>query len=875
MRSGNKKFAKKAVCWILSLAMVLAFIPFSSFAADDNSDSDVEAAGLIYNQITLAKAAVEKTVEAQNFWGSVLEQAGKKALIKSKEAVDFAGFIGSELYTKGVWSQWAKWGKLVNSDLPEKLFFWPGVQAYKGFALGVEKFQDIGEDAMQALAGMLLFVPVAAGNAAKQVGEVNEKIGSQSLMTAKQIGNLNNILEKLAVEAAKKAGKQVSDVNAVIGKQALQAAGFSALIAKQIPAEIAKQVKTWKDLENVIKSMKLPYFEGPECTLPDLDWMKALYPDLDWAKVFKLANFNPCDFGLDKITGEWAKIPFEKLMKILKAASQLGTNIDLNKIFPVWDWQGKFPVCDWSKCNFKCWGDMINLDFIKYLKGLKFPIDCFGFKLNIPEVDFSKCNIPGVDLSALKNLVPPCGFMLPTYQTEITSVTAEPVKANDKAIHDGLLENIGGYTLADKDGFVVFDKDGKAKVLYRVVVSGTPGATFSLEDENAKLVFAPLNALGVPVAVQHVDGSIKGYIPFTHALTDNVTLYVAKDYDESDVLAADKYSKYSYLPLHFVTKSNTSLVKVDNELPNGMAYVAGNPVKLIYVLNGGTPEYAPEVVEDGSVVTVDKVPVREGYTWLGWYLDKDCTKPVENGKVKINGDTTIYAGWSVTPVPEWLNGNDHFAYMIGYPDGYVKPGKAITRAEAATIFFRLLKHEYRIKYLTKSNPFNDVKAGSWYNTAVSTLAAMGIIQGRTPTTFAPNECISRAEFITMCTRFDTSISVGSSNLKDIQGTWAEAYINKAVRLGWVGGYMDKTFLPDQCIIRAEVATIINRILHRLPDEISDLLSGMITWPDNTPSDWFYLPMQEATNSHNAKYDTETTEYWTELIANKDWTEYQD
>ena len=909
MRSGNKKFAKKAVCWILSLAMVVVFIPFSSFATEKETN-DVEAAGFITNQILMsqiiAKEATENAFKATAFWGGVLANANKQELIKTKEAVDLAHFIGGDLATKGLWAQWAAWGKILNSDLPEKLLFWPGVaakQAFDGFTVPVRKFNEIGEDAMQALAGMLMFSTLSVDNTAKmtaaQLDSAVKMLGNQALMANKAAGDLakanllfagkqaGDFIKALEAQALK-AGKQAGDIAALLNGQALKAGelatmlgagaligagGATALIATQIPAAIAKQVKTWGDLESAIKDLKLPFFEMPKVTIPDLEWMKLLYPKLDWTKVFELAKFDPAKFGLDKISGEWAEIPFDIFMNILKEASKLGQNIDLNNILPRWNWQGKYLVCDWAKYNFKCWGDLINLDFMSYLKNLQFPIDSLGFKLILP--DLSKLNLPGLDPAILKNLVPPCGFMLPMFQTEITSVTGTPVKSTEIEAVNGLLENLGGYTLADKDGYVVFDKDGKAKVLYKVVVQGTPGATFSLENENAKLVFAPLNALGVPVATQLGDGSIKGYIPLTHAATGNVTLYVAKDYTPGDVKAPDKYSKNSYLPLHFIVKSNTSLVKIaDQSAPTAMVYVDNQPtVTLSFDTNGGN-EIAAQTYPKGSTVTVNAQPFKAGNTFKGWFYDEALTLPVGKDGFVINEDTTIYAKWAETPVPEWLNGTDHIAYLIGYPDGYVKPGKFMTRAEVATVLFRLLKDEYRTKYLTKSNKFDDVKAGAWYNTAISTLAAMGILNGRTDTLFAPNAIVTRGEFITMCARFDSSISEGSSYFKDTLGNWAKEYVDKIFTLGWAGNTLDGYFLPNNSIPRSEVATIINRILQRIPGGTSDLLDNMVKWPDNNVGDWYYLAMQEATNSHKAEYKADGTEKWTELVPNVDWKKYE-
>ena len=293
---------------------------------------------------------------------------------------------------------------------------------------------------------------------------------------------------------------------------------------------------------------------------------------------------------------------------------------------------------------------------------------------------------------------------------------------------------------------------------------------------------------------------------------------------------------------------------------------------LEYESNGGT-EYNDERYPRNKVVDLDKVPTREGYTFTGWYADEELTERIT--EIKMTSDKTVYAGWEATGVPDWLNGDDHFAYVIGYPDGMVKPQNNISRAEVATIFFRLLKPEIRDKYLTQTNQFTDVSGSAWYNTAVSTMAALDIVKGRTPTTFVPDAPITRAEFAAVCARFDTHLRDGDSDFSDISGHWAEAEIERAATLGWINGYPDGTFRPDNAITRAEAMTMINRVLQRLPEDEDDLLPDMNVWPDNQPQDWYYLAVQEATNSHDfdRKHDG-VHEHWTDMNADPNWTQYQ-
>ena len=293
---------------------------------------------------------------------------------------------------------------------------------------------------------------------------------------------------------------------------------------------------------------------------------------------------------------------------------------------------------------------------------------------------------------------------------------------------------------------------------------------------------------------------------------------------------------------------------------------------LTYESNGGT-EYNSERYTRNTVVELDKVPTREDYTFTGWYADKELTDRIT--EIKMTSNKTVYAGWEITGIPDWLNGDDHFAYVIGYEDGTVRPESNISRAEVATIFFRLLDPEIREENLTDENTFADVGKGIWYNQAISTMAALGIVNGRTDTAFEPDAPITRAEFAAICARFDTNKRDGDSNFTDISGHWAEAEIERAATLGWINGYEDGTFRPDAEITRAEAMTLINRVLQRLPETADDLLDDMTVWPDCQPNAWYYLAVQEATNSHDFdRKDDGVHESWTALTEAPDWEQYQ-
>ena len=292
---------------------------------------------------------------------------------------------------------------------------------------------------------------------------------------------------------------------------------------------------------------------------------------------------------------------------------------------------------------------------------------------------------------------------------------------------------------------------------------------------------------------------------------------------------------------------------------------------LHYESNGGTA-YKDERCSSGTKVTLDKTPTRESYTFTGWYSDKALTQKITS--VTMNSDKTVYAGWEATGVPDKLNGDDHFAYVIGYPDGKVHPEGNISRAETATIFFRLLKSDIRDGNLTADNEFSDVSDGQWHNKAISTMAKLGIVKGRRADRFDPDASITRAEFAAICARFSTRPVENSGSFSDISGHWAENEIERAAAFGWISGYPDGTFRPDARITRAEAMTMINRVLCRMPQSESDLLNSMVTWPDNKPSDWHYLAVQEATNSHDFDRQGEVGESWTKLTSVPDWTRYQ-
>ena len=297
--------------------------------------------------------------------------------------------------------------------------------------------------------------------------------------------------------------------------------------------------------------------------------------------------------------------------------------------------------------------------------------------------------------------------------------------------------------------------------------------------------------------------------------------------------------------------------------------------------------------DEAVVVPVTRIPAVGDKPNSGYHAGAWDTSPYDNYKVqKDTVFTYTYAKNSsggssggshhrrptVTipdDVPTGLNGDDHYAYIVGYPDKTVRPQNGITRAEVATIFFRLLTDETRDANSTKSNSYSDVAAGAWYNHAVSTLSAMGIVKGDSHGKFNPDAPITRAEFAAIAARFDDKANTTTADFSDIASHWAKNEISAASNNGWITGYPDGTFRPDNKITRAEAMTLVNRVLKRLPETEEDLHDDMIKWSDNSDvSQWFYLDVQEATNSHYYQTKENKFEKWTKLRETRDWTELE-
>ena len=266
------------------------------------------------------------------------------------------------------------------------------------------------------------------------------------------------------------------------------------------------------------------------------------------------------------------------------------------------------------------------------------------------------------------------------------------------------------------------------------------------------------------------------------------------------------------------------------------------------------------------------VPTRKaGTVWQGttYYAHFSAKRSPSTPSTPAKPDETKP---TLAPIPEMLNGEDHYAYLLGYEDGTVRPNGSISRAEVATVLFRLLKDDVRMQNLTKDNAYSDVSDTAWYAAAVSTLSKMGVISGYPDGTFRPNAPITRAEFAAMIARFDETAKSADTPFTDISGHWAENAIGKAYGNGWVEGSSKTVFCPESNLTRAETATLLNRVLHRLPEKESDLLANQIAWPDNPETFWGYLAIQEATNSHEYERKADGVhETQTAKRENRDWS----
>ena len=329
-------------------------------------------------------------------------------------------------------------------------------------------------------------------------------------------------------------------------------------------------------------------------------------------------------------------------------------------------------------------------------------------------------------------------------------------------------------------------------------------------------------------------------------------------------------------------------------LVTAIVYVTGSgqhspvgDVRLSLDLNGGSlagtdvsGAYAP-----GTVVTLPSAS-RSGYRFLGW---SDGTDTWPAGDYTVTEDVTLTAQWravspSPTPTPkpaytppDWLGPELetklHRNYVVGYPDGNIRPMASITRAEAATIFYRLLTEDSRSRFQQAHCAYPDVPDEAWYCAPVATLSSAGILQGYPDGKFYPDRPITRAELTAIITRFVRSTGTGATApFTDVEGHWAYDNIAQAYKNGWINGYDDGSFRPDVEITRAETFAMVNRMLGRQPQNAGDLRRDMTTFPDNQdPAVWYYLDVQEAANHHSYQRKADGFhEHWTAKLMDIQW-----
>ena len=501
-----------------------------------------------------------------------------------------------------------------------------------------------------------------------------------------------------------------------------------------------------------------------------------------------------------------------------------------------------------------------------------------------------------------------------TYSAEPGAVnsltwTAELEKAPDYAkwtIPDGFecsraIQFQNPFTVRFMDGDTVLDtilvKNGNkaeqadyptlpTKLYYNSAWDKEPGFTVE-KNTDVHTVYTPIS-YGIMYNLD--DGTNSPDNPATYTVEDTFTL-------KAPTKQGYAFTGWTYGQQNEPNKNVTILVGTTGELTFTAHWIEAYTITATADANGTIDPVGDVAVPKGEAQTF-KITPNDGYHIRDVKVDDQSVGAVKEYKFEnVTEAHKIHAtfarnssggsGGSSRPstpptvdipddVPTGLNGKDHYAYIIGYGNNDVRPQNNITRAEVATIFFRLLTDETREANMTKSNGYNDVKDGDWFCCAVSTLSKMGIIKGYEDGSFKPNDPISRAEFAAIAARFDPDGDKTPATFADVTSHWAKDEISIAANHGWIKGYEDGSFKPDQKITRAETMTLVNRVLNRLPETKDDLHKDMKTWVDNMDETaWYYLAVQEATNSHYFKNKTGTKfEQWTELRDTRDWSELE-
>ncbi|WP_145086547.1 S-layer homology domain-containing protein, partial [Sedimentibacter saalensis] len=466
-------------------------------------------------------------------------------------------------------------------------------------------------------------------------------------------------------------------------------------------------------------------------------------------------------------------------------------------------------------------------------------------------------------------------FVVPKYDDQGNEIqyTVEEVEI-DGYISKVIKNENGSYTITNTETVDIFvqkywidevyeptqemsimqDKVTRPNIIINLWVGEAIITSVTLENGDTEHVFENLpkfDSNGVPINYGVDEVKVVGYDTFVHEYEDDYYVLIENIIQNHDVFY------------------NANFTTTDTMTDNLNPYKYGEKVTVL-----------------GNTFT------RYNYTFIGWNTESNGSgTSYYPGNVERNtfdmpaNDVTLYAQWSYNgddddddddediPDPQVpladLEKLDHFAYVIGYPEGDVRPLNNITREEVAMIFYRLLTDESRNNLLSDSNPFTDLENHGWSNRAISTLYNAGIIKGYPDGTFKPSDPISRAEFATIAAKFDKLELGSTSKFTDIFGHWAEKYITSSEIKGWIKGYPDLTFKPEQDITRAEAMTLINNVLERLVPE-ENIHPDAMFWPDSTSDKWYFEAVMEATNSHNYIYEEDGDELWTGLKANKVW-----
>lgn len=423
---------------------------------------------------------------------------------------------------------------------------------------------------------------------------------------------------------------------------------------------------------------------------------------------------------------------------------------------------------------------------------------------------------------------------------------------------------------------VLNDGVGGTKEL-EIKISVKEGITASVMEANLQaylpdITFTCTNAilgLGTTEVVGSITGWTEIYDDNTDPTPDDLICkinYTGKQGTDSGVTGGTEISET-------VTLSETQQGGATPVIPGGTTTEPSGPieveVKLPSISETETiiiPEGTKNPTIDIEEITEKINPTRDGFVFDGFYADEFYTQKLE-GEVPVTEDTTIYGRFINITVPEIFNADEHIQYIYGYPDGTVRPEANVKREEVTAMLYRLLKPEVRAELETSENNFSDVPADKWSIVPISSMAKGGYIYGYTDGSFKPDEDITRAELAAIISRFVGRIVEGERTFNDIDGHWAEASIKSVANNEWIFGYTDGSFKPDAKITRAETVAIINRVVVRYVTQ-EGLTGDERIWPDNPATAWYYYPVIEASHHHEHERDENNySELWNTAISN--------